>query len=128
MIDSSSGLSGLLADPAALVAAGTALGAGGKWLLEWWGNRNREQVKDQLTAVQQALAAADALREDLVGQNRELRGEVAMLRQELAAARTELREFGTMHLRTVADWQQKYGDLLGEVAQLRATISTLKSA
>jgi predicted nuclease with TOPRIM domain len=118
-----------LADPAVLTAIGvgsSAVGAGGMKLLEWWSHRGREKVKEKLAETEQKLTAEEKLREDLLDEKRELRAEIQQLRMELAAARVELREFGAMHLKTVADWQLKYGELLSEVAHLRATVATLQ--
>lgn len=116
-----------LAEPSVLVpavgAACTAVGAGTMRLVSAWENRRREDAQVKLSSAQQQAQAEDLMREDLLQQNRELRDEIKQMRVELAEARRELREFGTMHQTTIADWQKRYGDLLAEVAQLRAVVT-----
>ena len=109
-----------LTDPAMLTAIGTgcaALGAGGMRLLEWWGKRGSDETSQRVTAE-------ELLREDLLVQNRELRSEVQQLRTELFEARKELREFGQLHYAMIVEHQKRYGDLLEQVAQLRAIVTT----
>lgn len=97
---------------AGLIAAAGAIGAAAKPAFDWLTGRRKDRV-----------SAEDLVRDDLMIQLKDQRIEITMLRAELSDARREVRELSSLHQATIKQWQEKYGEMLVEIAMLRATVT-----
>jgi hypothetical protein len=98
----------LLSDPtivtAGVGAVGAVLGAGAKPLFGWLSSRR-----------QQRIASEDAVRDDLMAM-------VRVQNEELGKLRSELATFQLLHLKAMAEWQDKYNLVYIELVEVKAIL------
>lgn len=105
-------------DPSTILGGGgllAGIGAVVKTLLDWRKDRGSERI-----------SAEDAIRDDFQVEFQAQREEITRLRQELAAARQEIRAFQDVHQKAMTEWQERYGRLFVELAELRAALQQYK--
>lgn len=105
-----------------LAAGGGGLGFALKTILDWTINRKKIAAEAEIQLKKTVSDAEEVVRNDLLEELHSQRQEVGDLRKELGEARKEIREFAQMHTRAISEWQDRYGQLLLEVAELRATV------